>query len=56
MTAFTSQNHLYEDNDLSSCAGIRCDKIILITGEIAIQGSTGGAGKEIINCDGDYHQ
>ncbi len=38
ITAFTSQKPLYEDDDLSSCAGIKCDGDIVIEGgEIALQ-------------------
>ena len=51
MILLTSGTALYEDNDLSSAAGIKCDGNMIVNGvELSIK-STGAAGKGI-NCDG----
>lgn len=51
ITILTSGDALYEDNDLTSAAGVKCDGTMTVSGgELAIK-STGAAGKGI-NCDG----
>ena len=47
----TSGSAVYEDNDLSSAAGIKCDGNLVMNGTTLSVKSTGAAGKGI-NCDG----
>ena len=47
----TSGSGVYEDNDLSSAAGIKCDGNLVMNGTTLLVKSTGAAGKGI-NCDG----
>lgn len=47
----TSGSAVYEDNDLSSAAGIKCDGNLVMNGTTLLVKSTGAAGKGI-NCDG----
>lgn len=51
ITLVTQADPLYEDNDLSSCAGIKCDGDFTMNGGRISVLSTGGGGKGI-NCDG----
>lgn len=51
MILLTSGTALYEDNDLSSAAGIKCDGNLVMNGTTLSVKSTGAAGKGI-NCDG----
>ncbi len=50
MILLTSGTALYEDNDLSSAAGIKCDGNLVMNGTTLSVKSTGAAGKGI-NCD-----
>ena len=51
MILLTSGTGLYEDNDLSSAAGVKCDGNMTVIGATLFIKSTGAAGKGI-NCDG----
>lgn len=54
IVAVTSGGTLYEDNDLSSAAGIKCDGELTVSNATVALKSTGAAGKGI-NCDGNIH-
>lgn len=47
ITAITSGAPIYEDNDLSGAAGIKCDKDLVISGSTVQCKSTGNGGKGI---------